>query len=69
VVARGIVEDLPDRLAGVLGDEAEHGVRHVPRVVRLDFDVGGAACAASRGLFRFASSFESMALSFVGTSC
>jgi hypothetical protein len=39
----GVVEDALDRLAGVLRDDAEHGVHRVPQVVGLDFDVDRAA--------------------------
>ena len=48
VVVQGIVEDPRHRLAGVLGDEAQHGVDHVPQVVGLDLDVGRAAADPGR---------------------
>ena len=48
VVVQRVVEDPRHRLAGVLGDEPEHGVDRVPQVVGLDLDVDGAAADPGR---------------------
>ena len=48
MVVQRVLEDALDRLAGVLGDEAEHGLDRVPQVVGLDLDVDRAAADAGR---------------------
>src|SRR5689334_21314351 len=48
MVVQGIVEDPRHRLAGVLGNEAQHGVDRVPQVVGLDLDVDRAAADPGR---------------------
>ena len=49
-VAVGVLLDLLDRLAGVLGDEARHLLLDVEHLLGLDLDVGGRAADAARGL-------------------
>ena len=48
VVVQRVVEDALHRLAGVLGDQAEHRVDRVPQVVGLDLDVDRTAADARR---------------------